>query len=341
MTIKKSPSGSGWIVDVQPGGRGAKRFRKTLPTKAEALAFDAWIKTKVTQSPEWAPVRRDLRRLSDLVNLWHSHHGVNLRASNTFSRLNNLCAALGNPVVDSFSADMFAEYRSRRLSEGISANTLNREHAYLRSVFNELRRLGLWTGANPLASVRQFKIAERELSYLSLPQIDALLEALVGARAVDALLVTKVCLATGARWSEAEGLRVSQVRDGMLHFSGTKSGKNRSVPVSDALFAVLLEVAGRSVLGRLFKPSYASFRDAVDRSGLVLPRGQLTHVLRHSFASHFMMNGGNILVLQKLLGHSSLTMTMRYAHLAPDHLQEAKTLNPLARLGSSASLTVG
>jgi site-specific recombinase XerD len=60
---------------------------------------------------------------------------------------------------------------------------------------------------------------------------------------------------------------------------------------------------------------------------------------RAETASHFMMNGGNILVLQKLLGHSSLTMTMRYAHLAPDHLQEAKTLNPLARLGSA--LTVG
>jgi site-specific recombinase XerD len=45
-----------------------------------------------------------------------------------------------------------------------------------------------------------------------------------------------------------------------------------------------------------------------------------------------MMNGGNILALQKILGHSTLTMTMRYAHLAPDHLQEAKTLNPLSRL---------
>lgn len=64
--------------------------------------------------------------------------------------------------------------------------------------------------------------------------------------------------------------------------------------------------------------------------GYGVPRGQLTHVLRHTFASHFMMNGGNILVLQKTLGHS--TLTMRYAHLAPEHLQEAKTLNPLARL---------
>ncbi len=63
-----------------------------------------------------------------------------------------------------------------------------------------------------------------------------------------------------------------------------------------------------------------------------LPNGQLTHVLRHTFASHFMMNGGNILTLQRILGHSSLQMTMRYSHLAPEHLLEAKQLNPLAQL---------
>ena len=45
-----------------------------------------------------------------------------------------------------------------------------------------------------------------------------------------------------------------------------------------------------------------------------------------------MMNGGNILTLQRILGHGSLTMTMRYAYLAPEHLQEAKNLNLLARL---------
>jgi hypothetical protein len=42
-----------------------------------------------------------------------------------------------------------------------------------------------------------------------------------------------------------------------------------------------------------------------------------------------MMNGGNILTLQRILVHSCLAMTMRYAHLAPEHLQEAVKLNPL------------
>ncbi len=61
----------------------------------------------------------------------------------------------------------------------------------------------------------------------------------------------------------------------------------------------------------------------------------VTHALRHTFASHFMMNGGNILTLQRILGHQSLTMTMRYAHLAPEHLQEAKMLNPLRQFEST------
>jgi len=154
----------------------------------------------------------------------------------------------------------------------------------------------------------------------------------------ESLLITKICLATGARWSEAEGLRVTQVRNGQLHFSKTKSGKNRSVPVDENLIAELNAHLDKrygdkkAFAERFFQYGYAMFRKGVDDSELSLPKGQLSHVLRPTFASHFMMNGGNILTLQKILGHANLTMTMRYAHLAPEHLQEAKTLNPLSRL---------
>lgn len=58
-------------------------------------------------------------------------------------------------------------------------------------------------------------------------------------------------------------------------------------------------------------------------------KGQASHVLRHTFESHFMMNGGNILTLQNVLGHSTVTVTMRYAHLAPEYLQAAVSLSPL------------
>ncbi|MBI2519305.1 MAG: tyrosine-type recombinase/integrase [Bdellovibrio sp.] len=44
------------------------------------------------------------------------------------------------------------------------------------------------------------------------------------------------------------------------------------------------------------------------------------HDLRHTFASHFMMSGGNLYDLQKILGHTQFEMTQIYAHLSPDHL---------------------
>lgn len=63
-----------------------------------------------------------------------------------------------------------------------------------------------------------------------------------------------------------------------------------------------------------------------------LAEGRRTHVLRHTFASHFMMNGGNILVLQRILGHANIRETMRYAHFAPNHLEDAVKFNPLSEV---------
>jgi len=61
----------------------------------------------------------------------------------------------------------------------------------------------------------------------------------------------------------------------------------------------------------------------LERAGFELPKGQMSHVLRHTFASHFMINGGNILVLQRILGHASILDTMKYSYFAPEHLEDA------------------
>lgn len=72
----------------------------------------------------------------------------------------------------------------------------------------------------------------------------------------------------------------------------------------------------------------------MQRAVIETPACQLTHFLRHTFASHFMMNGGNILVLKRILGHTDIKVTMRYSHFAPDHLSEAMLLNLLNRMES-------
>ena len=166
---------------------------------------------------------------------------------------------------------------------------------------------------------------------MPLDQIDKLLNALASPNNRHTLLISKVCLATGARWGEAEILKTSQLRGNVIQFAKTKSGKVRAVPISDDLRKELLAHHDQKETGnRFFANAYSAFREAIERAKIELPEGQLTHVLRHTFASHFMMRGGNILTLNKILGHASLAMTMRYAHLAPEHLQEAILFNPLA-----------
>lgn len=339
MTIKQVKTG--WQVNVQPGGRGAKRMKKTFAKKADAEAWKRHVLAKVQETPEWAPAGKDARLLSELVELWHRLHGSGLNSGDgTRRRLLAMCEAMGNPRADQFTANMFAEYRAERLESGITANNMNREQAYMSAVFNELKRLKQWKRANPLAELRAFRIQESELSFLTLAQVGRLLEELPKGRNPHVTLVSRVCLATGARWGEAEGLRISQVRNGVIQFVKTKSSKARAVPISKSLARDLRAHFRTYGDGeRIFGAAWSAFREALQRAKIVLPKGQLTHVLRHTFASHFMMNGGNILSLQRALGHHSLTMTMRYAHLSPDHLAETRHLNPLAHVENAGRRT--
>lgn len=323
MSIKKHENG--WLVDVRPTGKYGKRYRKKFARKAEAIRWEAWIIGQKTANPEWEPPRRDIRRLSELCELWFAAHGQHLKdGKKRFSKLKRICEGLGNPIASEFKANDFILWRSAK-GDSVSANTLNHDLAYLKAVFNQLLKLGE-AKENPLENIQPLKIDEPELTFLQDYQITQLLEALARRRNPDVIKIAKLCLATGARWSEAETIERSAVRRYSVTFHRTKSGKSRTVPISEQLYdEMMCDVRGE----RLFKSSYNSFTNGLHDSGLQLPKGQRTHVLRHTFASHFIMNGGNLLTLQKILGHQSIAMTMRYAHLAPEHLNEAVQFNPL------------
>jgi len=324
MSVKRREDGR-WLADVQPI-RG-QRFRKIFKTKAEALRYESYILANKTIDPAWNPKSPDRRRLSELVNAWFDLHGHMLKDGvRRKAKLDALCKKLRNPVAALLDPAVYATSRRVRAEAGTSPKTLNNELGYIRAVYNELRALGQIDYDNPLRLVKPYRIDERELSWLTDDQIAALLDAIrTGCENPHVEPIVLLCLATGARWSEAEGLTPARLKNCSVTYSQTKSSKVRTVPISAELEAFIRKHWKRH--GQ-FTGAITSFRRALDRSGIELPKGQASHALRHTFASHFIQKGGNILTLQKILGHSSLAMTMRYAHLAPDHLRDAVMLAP-------------
>ena len=327
-----------WLVDIRPTGAGGKRFRKKFTNQAEAKNWETWAKNEVKLNRAWMPERRDLRKLTDLVEIWWKAHGNSLASGkDTKARLLAMSHAMGNVVAAEFNVQLFTKYRHQRVEAGISKSTLNRELAYLRALFSELKRVGEWKKDNPIGDLRQFKVKNLELSYLTSENIRSLFDELERSRNPHALLITKICLSTGGRWSEAQGLRHSHLLPGRVVFTDTKNGKVREVKINKELEAEirahikkgLVEIPEGDSNPRIFANAYDACRKALERTGIYLPDGQLTHVLRHTFASSFIQKGGNAVVLQRILGQSSLSVTQRYTHLAPNHLDEAMELNPL------------
>ncbi|RYY01594.1 MAG: integrase [Gammaproteobacteria bacterium] len=330
MNIKKV--GEKYLVDMYPNGRVGKRVRKKFDTRIEAARFEKFVLASVSQKKEWNPSKSDNRRISELIEVWFKLCGVHLKDGiRRKSKLQRLCLALGDPIAKKIESKNFVAYRSMRIANGIAPKTMNNELSYIDSMFSSLNKIGEIDYSNPIDSVDMLKLDERELSWLTSEQINALLAKMDDfSLNPHVKLLTKISLATGARWGEAEALTLSRVTAGKLTFSKTKSGKNRSIPVSAELFNEIrshLRVHGR------FTHSLSAFRRALKAANIELPAGQSAHVLRHTFASHFMMNGGDILTLQKILGHSSIVITMRYAHLSRDHLSEAVSKNPLQSAG--------
>ena len=325
MAIEQLPNGR-WKVDVEP--IKGKRFRKTLKTKAEALRFEATCRAKVIDAPEWTPRPKDKRRLSELVDRWATLHAYTLADGEARRRLlDELAKILGDPVAIKMTGNEYAEYRTLALKAGANPKTLNNRLGYLRSVFNVLHQLGEIDYPNPLAKVRPLRLQQKELTYLTDGQIKTLFDAIHNrCRTPHVAMVATICLATGARWGEAQALAPERVRNQLVTFVNTKGKRTRSIPIAQELE---IRVQQHFKEHGLFSNCLNSFDKILAVSGLPVPAGQSSHVLRHTFASRFVMNGGNILTLQKILGHTSLAMTMRYAHLAPDHLQDAVRFGPV------------
>lgn len=145
-------------------------------------------------------------------------------------------------------------------------------------------------------------------------------------------------LYTGARMGEAIYLdwREVDLTHRRVAFMDTKNGTHRGVPLPQAAWLALANLAHRD--GPVFRRPdgrpyneraegggqiKTAFRAACRRAGLTDLR---PHDLRHTYASWLVQRGVNIRAVGELLGHKTMAMTMRYAHLAPDHLRAAAAM---------------
>ncbi|ENJ3284746.1 tyrosine-type recombinase/integrase [Escherichia coli] len=320
MSIKRLDDGR-YEVDIRPRGREGRRIRRKFERKAEAVAFERYTLANAN-TKEWAGQRTDRRTLRELLDVWWKYHGQNHEhGTKEFNHLLKTINGLGDVPVSRINKRLLMDYRSSRIQDGISASTINRDIYRFSGMFTKLIQLEEFSGSHPIHGLPPLAESNPEMTFLEKAEIERLLSVLVG----DDLLVALLCLSTGGRWTEVATLKSAQIASCRVTFLKTKNGKKRTVPISEELQKKVKEEAS----AKLFKVDYEKFCAILRRVKPDIPPNQATHILRHTFASHFMMNGGNIIALQQILGHASIQQTMAYAHLAPDYLQNAVALNPL------------
>jgi len=208
-------------------------------------------------------------------------------------------------------------YKSRRRTE-VSGSTVNRELALLKRMFNLAIAWDLFLSGNPVRKVKFFREFNTGLRIVSPEEEESLL------RNASPYLqdLIRFALNTGLRTGEIFRLRWSNVdlEKGILTVFATKTQKIREVPINTETRKVLeawwLAKKNEFVFynpetGAPFMDLKNGFTRACRRAGI---SGVTWHTLRHTFASRLVNRGVDIVTVKELLGHSSLSVTMRYAH---------------------------
>jgi integrase len=235
------------------------------------------------------------------------------------------------------TASSISEYKGRRLSsarkigEGetaierpLAGATVNRALALLRHLLRLAHEE--WELLDAVPRIRMEREAEGRLRWLTPEEATRLLDACRKSRNGHLIDLVEFALFTGMRRGEVLGLtweRVDRAR-GVVLLDVTKSGKRREVPLNSRADAVLARRGSKSsglVFGTWRWDNFrTAWENAVERSKLA---DFHFHDLRHTFASWAVQRGASLQEVKDPLGHRSLAMTLRYGHLAPEHLRTA------------------
>jgi integrase len=328
----------GYTIRWYEGGR-----RRTLASKqasyAEARRMLLEIEARVARGEVGiVELRQSWPTLAELVERFLSEYsGPRIKdltryRTHAWIALQRALPTLGDRLVDQVQVQAVAKLRDTLRTQYKPASvavTL----AFLGTMFSWAIREGL-APHNPCKGVDKPAVAH-SLDFLERSEVQRLLEAsstdhrLHAAIALAAYVGLRKGELLGLRWQDLD-LETRRLTVARSYTTSPKSGKARHLRLPAALIPILRAWRGhcpqsphgvvlpiRGTTGEKAMLGLPKLMAALGMRKVLHP----WHLLRHTFASHFVMNGGNILALQKILGHSDLKMTMIYAHLAPDYLE--------------------
>lgn len=242
------------------------------------------------------------------------------------------------------------------LTKGLSPATVKHVLVLFRQIVNKAIGWNLWQGVNPIKKVKMPKLNNRRERYLTQDEAASLLEETKDvSQQLHEMCFMSLC--TGMRAGEIFGLKWGHCNfeEGIIHIADPKGGEARKVFMTNTIKS-MLEEKGKGDPGELvFKAREAdqirhvsrAFARAIIRlgfnTGIEDPRQRVYfHTLRHTFASWLAIKGTPILTIKELLGHKTLAMTERYAHLSPDHKRTAiSSVDDMLKEAKSKKLSKG
>lgn len=322
----------GWRTDFLLGGRRGKRIREFHEKRDEAIASESDQRTDFRRGKLFPLETQSKISFKELTDLWHNKHAlVRLKtADNERYHLNALERYFQNKPITQLTHSDGEGFIQYSIKHGKRIGAINRDLHTLKSVFNWATK-NHYLLTNPFAHVEQVKGDVHRVRWLSKEEFQTLVRTCLELDPPLADVVSFGVL-TGFRKGNLERVTARDINGDFITASKTKSGKPYDVPISIELRDLLNKLAKGSLTGPLLDTTGLGkrFKSVVKAAGLWKgPRDPETvtlHTLRHTFASWYLKNGGDLYKLQKMLGHSSIVMTERYAHLAQKDMALQATL---------------
>ncbi len=251
----------------------------------------------------------------------------------TFERI---AEHFGDTPLSQITTWQIEKWKAERRKE-VKPGTVNRQLTVIKHMCKKAVEWGLAT-SNPAAAVKRFAVNDQRTRFLTEDEIQRLL-IVCEAQLTSPWLLPLVTLAlnTGMRQGELLGLSWVEVdlERGLITTKRTKNLRLKAIPLNEPAREALAWLNEHRYGDYLFMwpwgdllgktTVYDAFRTACDQAGITDFR---FHDLRHTFASHLIMAGADLVTVMELLGHVGINMTLRYSHLLPEHKAQA-----LARLG--------